>query len=464
MALAAVITVSGMPMSGGVGKSNKTVAVAKAASTTKRVPMWTYMKSGSGKLTTYTNNNLKKSTGYIVPGDYCKISAFYSNGSVKVTYPTSRGSRTAYAAMSGFMASTVFSTKARTLGKKLTAYRRSTGGATIGTVYAKDAVLVVGQANGRTQVQYPCSGGYKLGWVSGNYSATVKPGSYKPQGCVDFVQSNATGKITVAGWAFDRDSLNSSLQIHVYVGGPAGSGAPGYVVTANAYRPDVNKAYPGVGNNHGFHSTISVSRRGYQTIYIYAINAGAGNTNPLLAAKNVNIRGGNTNSSVSNKSSSFQMPLANARCTWRSYNNWSWGNKSGSTARSYHLGVDIIGSSDAVMATADGTVAKCGYQSANGNYVVLKHTISGRTVYSFYAHLASCNVKNNERVAKGTKIGMVGNTGSASRGKHLHFAMMNSFWPGSYYGYATYFTGNKTTYFGVTYYNPIYVIQNNRLP
>lgn len=35
---------------------------------------------------------------------------------------------------------------------------------------------------------------------------------------------------------------------------------------------------------------------------------------------------------------------------------------------------------------------------------------------------------------------------------------------GSYYGYATYFTGNKTKYSGVTYYNPVYVIQNNRLP
>lgn len=464
MALAAVIAVNGVQMPGSKGNAHTSVALAEAASTTNRVPMWAYMKNGAGKLTTYTNNSLKKSTGYIVPRDYCKILAFYSNGSVKVTYPTSRGSRTAYAAMSGFMASTGFSAKTRTLGKKLTAYRRSTGGSTIGTVYAKDQVFVVGQANGRTQVQYPCPGGYKLGWVAGNYSTTAKPVSYKPQGCVDSIQSNAIGKITVTGWAFDRDSLNSSLQIHVYVGGPAGSGAPGYVVTANAYRPDVNKAYPGVGSYHGFRSTISVSKRGNQTVYLYAINVGGGNNNPLLAAKSVNIRGGNASSSVSNKSASFQMPLANARCTWRSYSNWSWGNKGGSNSRPYHIGIDIIGSSDTVMAAAAGTVAKCGYNAANGNYVVLKHTVSGHTVYSFYAHLASYSVRNNATVAKGARIGVVGNTGSASRGKHLHFAMMNSFWPGTYYGYASYFSGNRTTYSGVTYYNPIYVIQNNRLP
>lgn len=105
------------------------------------------------------------------------------------------------------------------------------------------------------------------------------------------------------------------------------------------------------------------------------------------------------------------------------------------------------------------------HKDANGNYVILRHTISGKTVYSFYAHLASYNVKTGQTVSKGNKIGVVGNTGTASRGKHLHFAMMNTLWSsGAYYGYSTYFSGNKVTYSGVTYYNPVYVIQNNRLP
>lgn len=172
--------------------------------------------------------------------------------------------------------------------------------------------------------------------------------------------------------------------------------------------------------------------------------------------------------SASSTASSFQMPLTNARCSWRSSTNWSWGN--GTTGRTYHLGVDIIGSSDSVMATANGTVASCGYNKANGNYVVLKHNILGQTVYSFYAHLASYSVKMGSTVAKGSRIGTVGNTGESSKGKHLHFAMMDKLWNGSYYGYATRFTGNKVQYGGatyynpVTYYNPIYVVQNHRLP
>lgn len=318
MALAAAVTLTGVQVTSYNGQKSSTVKVAEAASTTGRVPMWAYMKSGSGKLTTYTTNTLKKSTGYIVPGDYCKILAFYSNGSVKVTYPVSKGTRTAYASMSGFMASTGFKTQTRTLGKKLTAYRRSTGSAAIGTVYASDQVIVVGTANGRTQVQYPCSGGYKLGWVSGTYSANA--GS-APQGCVDSVTSPSTGKITVSGWAFDRDSLGSSLQIHVYVGGPAGSGALGYPVTANAYRPDVNKVYPGVGNNHGFCATLSVPRQGAQTIYIYAINVGGGSGNPLLAAKSVNIKGTSTSAPVANTSAQVSLNVP----SYKQYDG-TWGN------------------------------------------------------------------------------------------------------------------------------------------
>jgi len=287
MVMAIVVALTGVQMPNTPGEKS-TVMIAEAASTTNRVPMWAYMKNASGRLTTYTTYALNKATGYIEPGDYCKILAFYSNGAVRVSYPTVRGSRIAYAPMSGFLASTNFAGNARTLGVRLTAYRRSTGSATIGTVFATDQVLVFGTANGRTQVGYPCQGGYKLGWVSGTYSSNA---GTNPQGFVDSVTSSSSGKITVRGWAFDRDSLGSNLQIHVYVGGAAGSGAPGYAITANAYRPDVNNVYRGVGNYHGFHSTISVSKTGTQTVYIYAINVGGGNANPLLGTKRVVIRG-----------------------------------------------------------------------------------------------------------------------------------------------------------------------------
>lgn len=169
--------------------------------------------------------------------------------------------------------------------------------------------------------------------------------------------------------------------------------------------------------------------------------------------------------------STWQMPMTNAYCTWRSYQNWSWGtynNNSGN--RDYHLGIDIYGSNANVYAAASGTVvaASTSNAGANGRYIIIQHALNGQTVYSFYAHLSSVNVYVGQPVNKGVQIGVAGGSGygrNYNYGTHLHFAIVDTLWTnGGYWGYATYFTGNKTTYGGVTFYNPIYVIQNNRLP
>ena len=288
MALVLTGNFSLIPGKGG----NSNVMVAKAATVTGRVPLWCYMKSGAGRIYTYTSSSLRTRTGYIEPRDYCKILNLYSNGAVRISYPTSRGYRIAYAAASSFLGNINFSTVTRTLGARLTAYRRSTGSSTIGTVYASDQVNIICNANGRTQVIYPCSGGYKVGWVAGNYGI----GS-NPRGCIDVVSSSGAGRVRVAGWAFDPDSTGTASQVHVYVGGPAGSGAPGWAITCNHYRPDVNNVYR-CGNNHGYDVTISSGRTGNQTVYFYAINIGGGQ-NVYLGCRSVNLGGTYNNSNSS---------------------------------------------------------------------------------------------------------------------------------------------------------------------
>lgn len=135
-------------------------------------------------------------------------------------------------------------------------------------------------------------------------------------------------------------------------------------------------------------------------------------------------------------------------------------------SRPYHAGIDVKSrnGSKKAKAVADGTVAGVGYNSANGNYVVLKHKLSGKTVYSFYAHLKSYCVKKGQKIKKGDKVGEIGNTGSSSRGVHLHFAIIDTYRAGSYYGYIDKKPGNKQKYSGVTYYNPHYIISKNKLP
>lgn len=120
-----------------------------------------------------------------------------------------------------------------------------------------------------------------------NYENTT---ANNPVGAYDTAEGGINS-VTVSGWAFDKDDISRGLDIHVYVGGPAGSGAPCYLLSANKERKDVGNAY-GVGNYHGFYGTVRTDRTGTQGIYLYAINVGGG-TNTFLGSKTVNISKGN---------------------------------------------------------------------------------------------------------------------------------------------------------------------------
>ncbi len=131
--------------------------------------------------------------------------------------------------------------------------------------------------------------------VKGNtLTGTSQPGQsqptgYAPEGVVDNV-SGGGNNITVSGWAFDRDDVSRPVDIHVYIGGPAGSGAEAHAITANKDRTDVGNVY-GVGDYHGFRETIAVDTTGTQTLYFYAIGIGEGG-NQLLGTKTVTIKKG----------------------------------------------------------------------------------------------------------------------------------------------------------------------------
>ena len=118
-------------------------------------------------------------------------------------------------------------------------------------------------------------------YVRPNYQNT--PISYNPEGHLDGVNSPEAGKLHVAGWAFDRDDVNASLGIHIYVGGT-------FVGEISAWkgRADVNGSFPGVGDYHGFEETIDIWQSGTQNVEVYALNVGGG-TNILIGSATVNI-------------------------------------------------------------------------------------------------------------------------------------------------------------------------------
>ena len=371
----------------------------------------------SGTTTTYaiTDSNFKvsNSSGTIYgKSDQCQILSFNeSNGTVRVKFPISKGYKTSTAKLSYFVYNTNFNKYYTNTKSNVAVYTKTNMSKKIGTVYASDNTLVVSEKGNLSQILYPTGkNSYKMGWV---YTSQLKSKNNNPT--TYYVTANS-------GLRLRKFASTSSTTLTTM---PKNSAVSVYSIS-NGW------AYCKYGNKTGYASTSYLSK-----------------TKP-----------GNVVSS-----SSFQLPIDNAKCSWRSSTNMSWANNSGASgSRVYHLGLDLIGSNDNVRAAGAGTVAAAGYNNANGNYVIIKHTLNGKTFYSFYAHLASRKVTKGANVSKGQIIGIVGNTGSSSRGKHLHFAMMNTLWSGSYYGYAYYFTGNKTTFSNVTYYNPLYVINNNKLP
>lgn len=122
----------------------------------------------------------------------------------------------------------------------------------------------------------------------GQGNVNIGEANTPPQGILESV-SGGQGGINMQGWVFDRDDVNASVSLHVYIGGEAGTpGADCHIITANKERSDIGDTYTGVGNYHGFNNSIQTEKRGNQPVYIYAINIGAGD-NILLWQGFVNI-------------------------------------------------------------------------------------------------------------------------------------------------------------------------------
>lgn len=86
--------------------------------------------------------------------------------------------------------------------------------------------------------------------------------------------------------------------------------------------------------------------------------------------------------------------------------------------KSFHAGLDLAAAEGtAVGAAADGRVALAGDLYFSGGSVLLDH---GAGLFTQYFHLSRVDVKEGERVAKGTRLGASGHTGRVT-GPHLHW-------------------------------------------
>jgi murein DD-endopeptidase MepM/ murein hydrolase activator NlpD len=84
----------------------------------------------------------------------------------------------------------------------------------------------------------------------------------------------------------------------------------------------------------------------------------------------------------------------------------------------HHSGLDIAAQMGTpVKAPASATVVFAGPGGEYGNCVILDH---GNELKSLYGHLSKIQVRQGQRVERGTIIALTGNTGRSS-GPHLHY-------------------------------------------
>jgi len=86
----------------------------------------------------------------------------------------------------------------------------------------------------------------------------------------------------------------------------------------------------------------------------------------------------------------------------------------------FHAGVDFrANTGTTIMAALDGTISVVSENWLYGKYIIMSHPNGYKTLYG---HLSAYSVKQGDKVARGKKIGEVGNTGY-STGPHLHFGI-----------------------------------------
>lgn len=88
-----------------------------------------------------------------------------------------------------------------------------------------------------------------------------------------------------------------------------------------------------------------------------------------------------------------------------------------------HRGRDYAPGGPPAPSIVNGVIVRSEYQTGLGNVVVVKNDVDGWNIG--YCHLAERWVSVGQRVGVGTNIGVVGNTGTLSGGRHLHFTVQD---------------------------------------
>ncbi|MCD7777874.1 MAG: CHAP domain-containing protein, partial [Clostridiales bacterium] len=107
------------------------------------------------------------SSGTIYASDLITINGYdKSSKRIKVTYPISKGTKTGYIPLSAVTGGTWNSASGTfTAAKQVTTYCRASNSSKLGYISKGDKCYKIATSGKYTQIIYPISGGYKMGWL-----------------------------------------------------------------------------------------------------------------------------------------------------------------------------------------------------------------------------------------------------------------------------------------------------------
>lgn len=212
----------------------------------------TYVISTGNDTTVYQTASSTSKYGTIYASDLITILG-YSGSRFKVSYPVSGGTKTGYIDKSKVTSGTINYASAKwTATTSMTAYRRSSGSSTIGSVSKNDVCYSIAKSGSRTQIIYPISGGYKMGWVS--TSSIPNNNNHKTTTSNTKLLFPLKGSIVRSS-----NTKTNGIYCDYKTGGsvPVYAPADGKVVYKQAYRNRNGKILSSYGNYIEFTTTIN---------------------------------------------------------------------------------------------------------------------------------------------------------------------------------------------------------------
>jgi hypothetical protein len=118
---------------------------------------------------------------------------------------------------------------------------------------------------------------HTVSWAAYGWYRLKSLADKPPQGWLDSADCKQ-----ISGWTYDPETPNQAIDVDIYLGGPAGSGAPGVHSSASVHRTDLCAAIGTCDHGYVLPTPLGLMDGKGHDVYPYGIDSSGNGDNPLL--------------------------------------------------------------------------------------------------------------------------------------------------------------------------------------